>query len=53
MNANQNKAVDVVARAIAAGSNWEEGTEDYDNAVDLAVVSVQALTEAGLLLVVD
>jgi hypothetical protein len=50
---NQQQAIDVVAKAIAADSNWEEGTEDYDNAVDLAVVAVQALSNAGLLLVID
>jgi hypothetical protein len=53
MTENQQRAVDVAAAAIAKDSNWEEGTEDYDGAVDLAVVAVQALSEAGLLLAVD
>jgi len=53
MTKNQERAVDVAAAAIARDSNWEEGTEDYDNAVDMAVVAIQALFEAGLLLNVD
>jgi hypothetical protein len=53
MTANQERAVTVVADAIAADSNWEQDTADYDNAVDLATVAVVALSEAGLLLAVD
>src|SRR5262245_24750212 len=53
MTSTQQRAVDVAAAAIAKDSNWQEGTADYDQAVDLAVVAVHALSDAGLLLLVD
>jgi hypothetical protein len=53
MTANQARAVDVTTAAIAKDSNWEEGTEDYDQAVDMATVAVQTLSAAGLLPDVD
>lgn len=49
MTPTEQRAVDLVARAIADDAGWEVGSNDYDMAVDAATVAVQALMDEGLL----
>lgn len=41
--------VDVVAEAIAKDAGWEEGTGDYDMAVETAELAVDTLHDHGFL----